>query len=117
MMSSDGMMGSLLMESLLGTAFLSAANEGLGRWIPALDWDKAVDMASEIHKDRAKPALGQRRVIANDFNISGMSGSARKKMDAFLADLPRRVGIEKQIAHYKRKAYATQQRALKLAVA
>lgn len=113
----DGMMGAFLMDAMIGSAFLDAVSHVAGGWVQSVNWDQAVDMASEFHKDRSSPALGQRHVIANDFNVAGKTRSAKKKMDAYLADLPRRIGLEKKIAHYRRKSYAAKQYAAKLAVA
>jgi len=95
----DGMLGSLMMESMLGTAFGS----------PTGHVDKMAEAASTYMQDRAPKSIkiGARRVIANDFNVAGTRGPEYlAQMEAFMADLPARMHLEKWLAHETRRLYA-----------
>lgn len=60
-------------------------------------------------------ALGQSNVVRGAFNAYAAQGHAA--MRAYLADLPRRKGLETWIAYYQRKLYALNKSAsLRLAV-
>jgi len=99
---SDGMLGSMLLESLIGTAFMSAASD-----LPQVDYSNLADCASEYMQDRQKPVegyqIGQKNVIAGAFNAQADS---TPMMQAYLRDLPRRKGLEKWLAYYQRKLFA-----------
>lgn len=99
----EGMLGSLLIEGGLGSAFASASS-GIG-------WDNIIDGISEFIQDRA-PAqpyrIGTRRAISNSFNTQSSNPTL---MAAYLRDLPRRLGMERWVADYQRKFYALQKRA------
>lgn len=109
----DGMLGSMMLDAGLSD-FFSAASGG---WADNLD--QKMDMASTYFQDRAPKQtfqLGQRRAIANDFNAIGSKGPAHQAMmDAFLADLPTRVHLEKWIAHETRRLYGLRKQAMMMA--
>lgn len=104
----DSMLGGMLMDSFLGGAFTLAASDALDGWIPhswnnwitTIDWDKAADIGSHYMEDREKGRvqIGQRNVIANDFNKLGSAEKRDILMTAWLEDLPQRLSIERQIA-------------------
>lgn len=107
----DGMLGSMVLESMLGTAFMQAASDSLGGWTRNVDWSNAAEAASDYIKDR--PAnnnyrLGQKNAIAGGFNAQA---ARQNMMDAYLRDLPQRLGIERWLAHYQRKVYALKKHA------
>lgn len=107
----DGMLGSLLFESVLGTAFSAAASESLGEWAGSFDWSNTVEAVSEYIQDRPANnnyALGRKNAISGAFNHSV---ARQAMMDAFLRDLPRRMGIERWLADYQRKLYALRKHA------
>lgn len=104
----DGMMGSMMMDGLLGTAFASVANDTSSQWMNS--FQNAAESASEYMQDRAgnnSYKIGQRRVIAGNFNHIGSRGPEyQAMMDAYMADLPRRLSLEKWISHETRRLYA-----------
>ncbi len=108
----DSMLGSLLMESFLGTSFASVAGECAAEAFSSV-WNGA-ETASHIYQDRQRPAyaLGQRRMIASNFNGEASKGPAYEcMMKAYLADLPERLSIEKFMAHELRRLYALRKHA------
>lgn len=114
----DGMLGSLLIQSMLGAAFTHAVS-GLehahgvqgGDISPALI-SNAINAYSEYMKDRPRftPDTGEgkgtfalmsgKRKAANDFNGAAQESPA---MEAFRRDLPRRLKIESALADACRK--------------
>ncbi len=103
----DGMLGSMILESMLGTAFMSAVNDSFGTAAASVDWSNAAEAASTYWQDRqSKPAnsytLGQKQSISGQFNAI----SDEALMQAYLRDLPRRLGLERWLAHYQRKIHA-----------
>ena len=103
----DSALGSMVMESMLGTAFGSAASQMAGSWFNSMD--KAAECASTFMQDRAPKSIkiGSKRVIANDFNSIGARGPEYlAQMEAFMADLPARLHLEKWLAHETRRLYA-----------
>ena len=99
----DGMLGSMVLEGVLGTAFASAASETLGGWAGQFDWSNAADCASEYMMDRPantnfKP--GQNNVLCPLFRLHAMH---EEMMAAYVRDLPRRMGLERLLAQYQRK--------------
>lgn len=108
----DGMLGSMMMESMLGSAFGTAASE-LGSTI-ANNMDKMAEAASTYMQDRTPKSIkiGGRRVIANDFNTTSARGPEYlAQMEAFMADLPARLHLEKWLAHETRRLYALRKNA------
>lgn len=93
----DGMLGSMMMDSILGSSFFSAANDSF-------------DLISEILKDRAKInpkpryKLGQKGSISGTFNAKCDQGPEWEAMhEAYLQDLPKRKNLEKWLAHYTKE--------------
>ena len=108
----DGMLGSLIMESMLGTAFGEAASELAGSW--ASHMDKMAECTSTYMQDRAPKSIkiGSKRVIANDFNAIGARGPEYlAQMEAYMADLPARMHLEKWLSHETRRLYALRKNA------
>lgn len=54
----DGLLGGLIFDAFLGTAFMHALSDGLGVTdeLASVDWSNAADMGDEIWMDRARPA-------------------------------------------------------------
>jgi hypothetical protein len=106
----DGMLGLMMFDSALGDAFGEAAGYG----------SEAMDMASKYLEDRSASSprntpfqLGQKRVIANDFNTIGARNAAYQAMlEAYMADLPTRINLEKWISHETRRLYALRKHAM-----
>lgn len=108
----DGMLGSMLLDGGLSDAFSDAAGgNGLTD-----NLDQKMDMLSTYFQDRIQRQpfqLGQHRVIANDFNEIGSRGTEyQAMMDAFMADLPTRLHLEKWIAHETRRLYGLRKQAM-----
>ncbi|MEM7618612.1 MAG: hypothetical protein AAF244_04425 [Pseudomonadota bacterium] len=102
----DGMIGSMILENTLGSAFTIAA-EGI-------NWGDAIECASNYMQDRGTKTirLGQKNTISSSFNRNGLSDAVREQMlQSYLQDLPKRKGIERWIAESQRKLYAIQKHA------
>lgn len=100
----DSMLGSMMMDGMLGAAFDSATG----------NMDKLAEAASTYLQDRAPKSIkiGGRRVIANDFNVTSARGPEYlAQMAAFMADLPARLHLEKWLAHETRRLYALRKHA------
>lgn len=111
----DGMLGSMMLDGMLGMAFsevsnsvgLSAAHEAASH----ADWSNIAEGASQYAQERAQSRsykLGQRSSISSNFNTTS---SNKASMKAYLADLPRRMGIERSLSEYQRKLYAMHKKA------
>ena len=107
----DGVLGSMIMESILGTAFAEAVSETVGSWTQDFDASAALECYSEYLtdiEDKAKIAAhGQGTMarmlgksISNSFNLRGSISAA---MQAFMDDMPKRMNIEHKLAHYAKK--------------
>ncbi len=112
----DGMLGSMMMESLLGTAFADAVSECLGSGsqeiVEDLDLTNALECYSayitDIEQDKEDAAAhGQGTLarlsgksISNSFN---MRTTMQSGMQSFLDDLPSRMTIERNLAYYAKK--------------
>lgn len=112
----DGMLGSMMMESLLGTAFTEAVSECLGsgsqELVENLDLSNALECYSayitDIEQDKEDAAAhGQGTLarlsgksISNSFN---MRTTLKSDMQAFLDDMPRRMSVERNLAYYAKK--------------
>lgn len=108
----DGMLGSALMDTMLGGVFSAAANDSVSSLMNS--FDRTADCASEYMQDRQTNSygLGQRRVIANNFNSIGSRGPEyQAMMEAYQADLPTRMSLEKWISHETRRLYALRKNA------
>lgn len=109
---SDSMLGSALMDTVLGGAFSLAANDTTGNLINS--FERTADCASQYMQDRQTNGfgLGQRNVIAGNFNSIGSRGPEYEAMmDAYQADLPTRMSLEKWISHETRRLYALRKNA------
>lgn len=107
----DGMLGSLMLESVLGAAFSQAVSDNFGSWAGQIDWSNTADCASQYWQERhanSNYTLGSRKVIAGDFNRSALR---KHMMQAYLHDLPRRMGLERFLAAYQRKLFALRKQA------
>ncbi len=103
----DGMLGMIMMESLLGSAFSEAVSETFGSWTQDFDASNALECYSEyitdIEKSTQKVAAhGQGTMarmagksIANSFNARS---NISAELQAFYNDMPKRMSIETQLA-------------------
>lgn len=108
----DSMLGAIMAESALGSAFSAVAGEATAQAFDSA-W-KTAEYASSAMQDRQQPnyTLGQKRMIANDFNGRAMRTPAyNAMMKAYLADLPDRINLEKHLAHEVRRLYALRKNA------
>lgn len=111
----DGMLGSMIMETLLGTAFSEAVSEAFGSWtqgVEGFDAAQALECYSEYITDIEKStqqaaAHGQGTMarmagksIANAFNCRSSISPA---LQAFYNDMPRRMEIEKSLNYYAKQ--------------
>lgn len=108
----DGMIGSMMMESILGTAFSEAVSETLGSWTQEFDAASAMECYSEYITDiegssQKTAAHGQGTLARLSSNsISGsfnMRGSISEEMQDFMDDLPQRMKIEHNLAYYAKQ--------------
>ena len=97
----EGMLGSMMMETVLSTAFSGATSNSEN----GLDITNLMDAASEYITDRAPRSyvLGKKGSIMQNFNSSAQRAILMK---AFIHDLPARLGLEKWLAYYQRRLYA-----------
>lgn len=97
----ESMLGAMVMEGILGSVFTSAASNSSSN----IDATNLADMASEYIADRAPKSydLGAKGTIFKGFNAA-----AKREilMNAFLKDLPARLGLERWLAYYQRRLYA-----------
>ncbi len=112
----DSMLGTMMMEGMLGTAFLDAASEAFGSWTEdvantidlshVLDcYDTYISEISNKDEDNQKTAAHGKgsfariagKSIANGFN---MRSTISEGLQAFYNDMPKRMRIEKALATY-----------------
>lgn len=108
----DSMLGTLAAESAVGSAFSAVAGEATSKSFDIV-WN-ATEYSSHMYSDRSSRSfsLGQRNMIANDFNGNASKGHAYEAMmKSYLADLPARLNIEKHLAHEVRRLYALRKHA------
>lgn len=110
----DGMLGMMMMETMLAGAFSEAMSDTFGEWTENVDLAAAMECYSEYITDiegkrdeQHIRAHGQGTLarlsgkkIANSFN---MRGSISPGMQAFMDDLPARLQAEKELAYYLRQ--------------
>lgn len=108
----DGMLGSMMLESLIGSAFAQAASDTFGDWCENIDATAALECYSTYItdiEDRTCEAAahGQGTLarlsgksIAGAFNLRSHLDEA---MQAFLDDLPERLEIERDLAWCARR--------------
>ena len=114
----DGMLGSMLLETLLGTAITEALSEMgdtgdmIGDWAQAIDITKVMDCYSEyitdIEGSRGKVAAHGQGTMArmSGKSISGgfnMRSDISEGMQSFMDDLPKRMTIERNMAYYAKQ--------------
>ncbi len=98
----DGMLGSMMLDSMLGMAFGEVANMNAGNTTEALSTYIQDRQPSPPYK------LGQKTAISGAFNTGASTGHM---MNAYLADMPKRKAIETSLAHYQRLIYSLQKQA------
>ncbi len=111
----DGMLGSMIMETLLGTAVSEAVSEAFGSWtqsVEGFDAAQALECYSEYISDieestQRSAAHGQGTMarlagksIASNFN---MRSSISPELQAFYNDMPRRMNIERNLSYYAKQ--------------
>ncbi len=109
----DSMLGQIFMESLIGPVFTEAANNNSDSTTDNMNLRDIADYASEYLKDRASPdtgegkgsfALCKHRAIADGFNFNAFPSLLQTTvMEAFRADLPERLRIEKALSFFDRQ--------------
>lgn len=107
----DGMLGSMILESVLGTAFSQAASSAFGGLAGSFDWSNAAEFGSQYMQDRCANnnfQIGQRGAISGNFNDTALRA---EMMQEFTRDLPRRMGLERWLALYQRKLFALRKQA------
>jgi hypothetical protein len=97
-----GAFGSIIFKNGLGQEFASAASENLDQFIAHLE-SGMVKLAANTN---FKP--GDHNVISPLFRLHAMH---EDMMAAYLRDLPRRMGLERSLIHYKRKLHALRKNA------
>ena len=111
----DGMLGAMMMETMLGDAFAAAVSDAVGdedNMIGQLDLSNALELYSEYITDiegsnQHKAAHGQGTLarmsgksISGSFNVRSDISPA---MQAFLDDLPKRMTLERTMSAYARE--------------
>ena len=108
----DGMLGGMVMESMLGAAFSEAVSDTFGSWSENLDLMNIMECYSEyitdIEGDNQKTAAhGQgtlarlsSKPLSGSFNIRSTISS---EMQSFMDDLPKRMKIEHDLAYYAKQ--------------
>lgn len=111
----DGMLGAMMMETMLGDAFAQAASDHGCDALNDMDITNAVEVYSEYISDvegstQYKAAHGQGTMaklsgtsISAGFNLRS---SITQDMQDFYDDLPKRMMIEKSLAFYARELAA-----------
>ncbi len=108
----DGMLGGMMMESILGSAFSEAVSETLGSWTQEFDINSAMECYSQYITDiegssQKTSAHGQGSLARLSSNpISGsfnMRSSISREMQEFMDDLPQRMKIEHNLAYYAKQ--------------
>ena len=104
----DGMLGSMILESVLGTAFMDAVSETFGDCAQNFDAASAIECYSEYITDiegnaQKTAAHGQGTLarlsgksISSSFN---MRGTISTEMQSFMDDMPTRMKTERSLAY------------------
>ncbi len=114
----DGMLGTMMMEAMIGGAFSQAVSNTFGDWTQEIDLANTLECYSEYitdiedkksndqdeqhireHGQGTLARLSEKK-IANSFN---MRSSIDEAMQSFLDDLPKRLEKEKNLAYYLRQ--------------
>ena len=105
----DGMLGSLILESVIGVPFAEAASETFGSWTENVDAMAALECYSEyitdIEGSAQKTAAHGQGTLArlSGQSISGgfnMRSNISAPMQAFMNDMPKRMKIETELKSY-----------------
>ena len=108
----EGMLGGMIMEGILGTAFSEAVSDSFGSWTQDFDANAVMELYStyitEIEEDDEKIAAhGQgtlarlsEKPISKNFNLRSRINQA---MQAFMDDMPKRLRTERDLAFYAKK--------------
>lgn len=107
----DGMLGSMIMETILGSAITEAFSENISDWAENIDVANVMELYSEYLtdvEDRQKTdAHGQGTMarmsgksISGGFNLRS---NISEGMQAFFEDLPKRMTIERNMAYYAKQ--------------
>ncbi len=111
----DTMLGSMMMESMLGAAFSEAVSETAGSWAQDFDFSNALDCYSEYITDVEGSKTNAQKIAAHgqgtlarlsskpisaSFN---MRSTISEEMQAFMDDLPKRMKIERNLAYYAKQ--------------
>ncbi len=108
----DGMLGGMMMESILSSAFSEAVSETLGSWTQEFDAMAAMECYSEYLTDvesnsQKTSAHGQgtlARLSSNPISSSfNMRSAISSEMQSFMDDLPQRMKIEHNLAYYAKQ--------------
>ncbi len=106
----DTMLGSMIMESLLGTAFAEAVSETFGSCAQNFDINNAMECYSEYITDveKGKVAAHGQGTLArlSSKSLSGgfnMRSNISEEMQSFMNDMPARMNIERNLAYYARQ--------------
>ncbi|MGN7438019.1 MAG: hypothetical protein ACTHOO_05175 [Alcanivorax sp.] len=112
----DGMLGSMLLESMMGTAVTEALSETLSEdmsaWAESIDVSNIMDLYSEyitdIERNTQKAAAHGQGTMArmSGTSISGgfnLRSNITEGMQAFFDDLPKRMTIERNMAYYAKQ--------------
>lgn len=111
----DGMLGSMMMESMLGVAFAEVASDATNAFMNEFDLSNAIEAYSEYISDvegrtQYNAAHGQGTMAKmSGTSISGgfnLRSSISEGMQAFYEDLPKRMTIERSLVHYARELAA-----------
>lgn len=108
----DGMLGSMILEGLLGTAISEAFSENIADWAENFDIANTMELYSEYITDiegstQKIAAHGQGTMarmsgksISGGFNLRS---TISDDMQAFFDDLPKRMTIERNMAYYAKQ--------------
>lgn len=108
----DGMLGAMMMENMLGLVAAEFASEAANAFMNEFDMSNMLEAYSEYISDvegatQRNAAHGQGTLakmsgtsISNGFN---MRSQITEGMQAFYEDLPKRMTIERSLAHYARE--------------
>jgi len=108
----DGMLGSMILETMMGTAISEAFSEEMGSWAESIDVSNLMEMYSEYITDvegstQKTAAHGQGTMARmSGTSISGgfnLRSNITEEMQAFFDDLPKRMTIERNMAYYAKQ--------------
>ncbi len=116
----DSVLGRVLLEGFLGAAFIKASAKKLKSLTQSLsknfsniiDPSADFDFASKYIKNQNNQKHCNKAITTN-FNTNILW---KNMMQAYLSDLPKRLGIERWLADYQRKIYALQKHQLAPAI-